>query len=189
MIAHLIARHPAMLADYEPDFDAMMSDPFVREGFELLERLGMGSDIEVLANGANQMVLTLWRRKGSPTYFAKTNLEALNYRFLRTSGDARFITSSLPPHFNTSERADGKEHIDDLLMPLSSTLAIEYGRAFASTSKPVEVPDEEVVRINAGYYLGVPLREKVLAGRESDLSAAREYAQRWKADALIRIAR
>ena len=189
LIAHFIARHPAMLADYEPDFDAMMGDPLVREGCELLEQLGMGGDIKVLANGANQMVLTLWRRKGSPTYFAKTNLEALNYRFLRTSGNARFITSSLPPHFNTSEKADGKEHIDDLLMPLSNTLAVEYGKTFASNSKPIEVSDEVVVRINAGYYLGVPLREKVLAGRESDLSDAREYAQRWKADALIRSAR
>lgn len=188
VIAHFIARHPAMLAEYEPDYDAMMSDPLVREGCELLEEHGMGSDIEVLANGANLMVLTLWRRKGSPTYFAKANLESLNYRFLKTSGDARFITSSLPPHFNTSERADGKEHIDDLLMPLSSTLAVEYGKSFASTSKPVEVSDEEVVRMNAGYYLGVPLREKVLAGRESDLSTARDYAQRWKASNLIRFA-
>ncbi len=189
LIAHFIARHPAMLADYEPDYDAMMSDPFVREGCQLLEQLGMGSDIEVLANGANQMVLTLWRRKGSPTYFAKTNLEALNFRFFKATGDVRFITSSLPPHFNTSERADGKDHIDDLLMPLSDTLAVEYGRTFASTSKPIGVQDEEVVRINAGYYLGVPLREKVLAGRESDLSAAREYAQGWKAAALIRAVR
>lgn len=189
LIAHFIARHPAMLADFEPDYDAMMGDPFVREGCELLEQLGMGGDIEVLANGANKMVLTLWRRKGSPTYFAKTNLDSLNYRFLKTSGDARFVTSSLPPHFNTSERADGKEHIDDLVMPLSNMLAVEYGNTFTSSSKPMEVSDEEVVRINAGYYLGVPLREKILAGRETDLSAARKYAQRWRADNLIRFAR
>ncbi len=31
LIGHLIARHPAMLEKYPPDYDVMMSDSFVRE--------------------------------------------------------------------------------------------------------------------------------------------------------------
>ena len=60
LVGHLIARHPAMLEGYEPDYDAMYGDPEVRWGCEVLAQAGMADEIEVLAQGANQMVLALY---------------------------------------------------------------------------------------------------------------------------------
>ncbi len=65
LVGHLIARHPAMLEGYEPDYDAMYGDPEVRWGCEVLAQAGMADEIEVLAQGANQMVLALSLRTTS----------------------------------------------------------------------------------------------------------------------------
>ena len=102
------------------------------------------------------MVLALWRCKGSPTYFAKSDLERLRCHFIRPQGEARFITSSLPPHFNTTLWKDGKYHIDDLTLPLSSTLAVVYSGAGPTKCDVLEVPDSTVVRLNSGYFVSEP---------------------------------
>lgn len=109
LVGHLIARHPAMLEGYEPDYDAMYGDPEVRWGCEVLAQAGMADEIEVLAQGANQMVLALWRCKGSPTCFAKSDLERLRCHFIRPQGEARFITSSLPPSAFQHDTSEGWE--------------------------------------------------------------------------------
>lgn len=183
LVGHLIARHPAMLANYEPGYDAMYSDPEVRWGCEVLAQAGMADEIEVLAHGANQMVLALWRCKGSPTYFAKSDLERLRCHFIRPQGEARFITSSLPPHFNTTLRKDGKYHIDDLTLPLSSTLAVVYSGAGPTKCDVLEVPDSTVVRLNSGYFVSEPACEQVVSGRREDLDQARIFAQRFRISA------
>ena len=183
LVGHLIARHPAMLANYEPGYDAMYSDPEVRWGCEVLAQAGMADEIEVLAHGANQMVLALWRCKGSPTYFAKSDLERLRCHFIRPQGEARFITSSLPPHFNTTLWKDGKYHIDDLTLPLSSTLAVVYSGAGPTKCDVLEVPDSTVVRLNSGYFVSEPACEQVVSGRREDLDQARIFAQRFRISA------
>lgn len=183
LVGHLIARHPAMLANYEPDYDAMYSDPEVRWGCEVLAQAGMADEIEVLAQGANQMVLALWRCKGSPTYFAKSDLERLRCHFIRPQGEARFITSSLPPHFNTTLWKDGKCHIDDLMLPLSPTLAVVYSGAGPTKYGVLEVPDSTVVRLNSGYFVSEPACEQVVSGRREDLDQARIFAQRFRISA------
>lgn len=185
LVGHLIARHPAMLEGYEPDYDAMYGDPEVRWGCEVLAQAGMADEIEVLAQGANQMVLALWRCKGSPTYFAKSDLERLRCHFIRPQGEARFITSSLPPHFNTTLRKDGKYHIDDLTLPLSSTLAVVYSGAGPMKSDVLEVPDSAVVRLNSGYFVSEPACEQVVSGRREDLDQARIFAQRFRISAAL----
>ncbi len=185
LVGHLIARHPAMLADYEPDYEAMYSDPEVRWGCEVLAQAGMADEIEVLAQGANQMVLALWRCKGSPTYFAKSDLERLRCHFIRPQGEARFITSSLPPHFNTTLQKDGKYHIDDLTLPLSSTLAVVYSDAGPTKCDVLKVPDSTVVRLNSGYFVSEPTCEQVVSGRREDLDQARILAQRFRISAAM----
>lgn len=185
LVGHLIARHPAMLADYEPDYEAMYSDPEVRWGCEVLAQAGMADEIEVLAQGANQMVLALWRCKGSPTYFAKSDLERLRCRLIRPQGEARFITSSLPPHFNTTLQKDGKYHIDDLTLPLSSTLAVVYSDAGPTKCDVLKVPDSTVVRLNSGYFVSEPTCEQVVSGRREDLDQARILAQRFRISAAM----
>lgn len=185
LVAHLIARHPAMLADYDPDYDAMYADPEVRWGFEILAQAGMADDIEVLARGANQMVLALWRCEGSPMYFAKNDLERLRCHFIRPLGESRFITSSLPPHFSSTLRKDGKYHIDDLTLPLSSTLAVVYSSEGPTTCKVFEAADDAVVRINAGYFVSGPACEQIVAGRKADLDQARALAQRFRINAVM----
>lgn len=185
LVGHLIARHPAILADYEPDYEAMYSDFEVRWGCEVLAQAGMADEIEVLAQGANQMVLALWRCKGSPTYFAKSDLERLRCHFIRPQGEARFITSSLPPHFNTTLQKDGKYHIDDLTLPLSSTLAVVYSDAGPTKRDVLKVPDSTVVRLNSGYFVSEPTCEQVVSGRREDLDQARILAQRFRISAAM----
>lgn len=178
LVGHLVARHPDMLDDNPPDQDALMSDPGVRAGYEILNEMGMGDEFDVLAQGADQMVLALWRRKGTPTYFIKNDLERLRYHFISPKGEARFITSSFPTLCNTTLREDGKEHIDDLMLPLSNTLAVVYDEEGPSSNMVVKVSDEYVIRRNAGHFVSVPVREQILAGRERDLDNAMRYAQR-----------
>ncbi len=185
LVGHLIARHPAMLADYEPDYDAMYSDPEVRWGCEVLAQAGMAGEIEVLAQGANQMVLALWRCKGSPTYFAKNDLERLRCHFIRPQGEARFITSSLPPHFNSTLQKDGKYHIDDLTLPLSSALAVRYSNDGPTKCEIIEASDDSVIEINAGYFVSEPPCEQIVSGRKSDFDQAQAFAQRYRINAAM----
>lgn len=185
LVGHLIARHPAMLADYEPDYDAMYSDPEVRWGCEVLAQAGMAGEIEVLAQGANQMVLALWRCKGSPTYFAKNDLERLRCCFIRSQGEARFITSSLPPHFNSTLQKDGKYNIDDLTLPLSSALAVRYSNDGPTKCEIIEASDDSVIEINAGYFVSEPPCEQIVSGRKSDLDQAQAFAQRYRINAAM----
>lgn len=174
-----------MLADYEPDYDAMYSDPEVRWGCEVLAQAGMAGEIEVLAQGANQMVLALWRCKGSPTYFAKNDLERLRCCFIRPQGEARFITSSLPPHFNSTLQKDGKYHIDDLTLPLSSALAVRYSNDGPTKCEIIEASDDSVIEINAGYFVSEPPCEQIVSGRKSDLDQAQAFAQRYRINAAM----
>lgn len=185
LVGHLIARHPAMLADHEPDYEAMYSDPEVRWGCEVLAQAGMADEIEVLAHGANQMVLALWRCKGSPTYFAKNDLERLRCHFIRPQGEARFITSSLPPHFNSTLEEDGKYHIDDLTLPLSSALAVRYSNDGSTKCEIIEASDDSVIEINAGYFVSEPPCEQIVSGRKADLDQAQAFAQRLRINAAI----
>ena len=185
LVGHLIARHPAMLADYEPDYDAMYNDPEVRWGCEVLAQAGMAEEIEVLAKGANQMVLALWLCKGSPTYFAKNDLERLRCCFIRPQGEARFITSSLPPHFNSTLQKDGKYHIDDLTLPLSSALAVRYSNDGPTKCEIIEASDDSVIEINAGYFVSEPPCEQIVSGRKSDLDQAQAFAQRYRINAAM----
>lgn len=185
LVGHLIARHPAMLADYEPDYEAMYSDPEVRWGCEVLAQAGMADEIEVLAHGANQMVLALWRCKGSPTYFAKNDLERLRCHFIKPQGEARFITSSLPPHFNSTLQEDGKYHIDDLTLPLSSALAVRYSNDGPTKCEIIEASDDSVIEINAGYFVSEPPCEQIVSGRKVDLDQAQAFAQRFRINAAI----
>lgn len=178
LVGHLVSRHPDMLEENPPDQDVLMSDPEVREGCEILTQMGMEDEIDVLARGADQMVLALWRRKGTPTYFIKHDLERLHYHFIRPSGDARFITSSFPALCNTTMWDDGKEHIDDLMLPLSRDLAIVYDQEGPSSNMVVGVSNEYIIHRNAGHLVSEPIREQVVAGREKDLDDAMRYAQR-----------
>lgn len=185
LVGHLIARNPAMLADYEPDYDAMYSDPEVRWGFEVLTQAGMADEIEVLAQGANQMVLALWRCKGSPMYFIKNDLERLRCHFIKPQEKARFITSSFPPHFNTTLREDGKYHIDDLTLPLSSTLAVVYSSEGPTKCEVLKISDDSVIKLNAGYFVSRPACEQAVSGRREDLDQARSYAQRFQINTVM----
>lgn len=185
LVGHLIARHPAMLAGYEPDYDAMYSDPEVRWGCEVLAQAGMADEIEVLAQGANQMVLALWRCKGSPTYFARNGLERLRCCFIRPQGEARFITSSLPPHFNSTPQKDGKYHIDNLTLPLSPTLAVVYSGDGPTKCEIYQVSDDSVIEINAGYFVSEPACEQIVSGRKADLDQARAFVQRLRINAAM----
>lgn len=183
LVGHLIARHPTMLEGYEPDYDAMYGDPEVRWGCEVLAQAGMADEIEVLAQGANQMVLALWRCKGSPTYFAKNDLERLRCHFIKPQGEARFITSSLPPHFNSTLQKDGKYHIDDLTLPLSSVLAVRYSDDGPTKCEIIEASDDSVIEINAGYFVSEPPCEQIVSGRKVDLDQAQAFAQRFRINA------
>lgn len=178
LIAHFLARHPTMKDDSPPDYETLFSDPEVRAGCETLVAMGMEDEIEVLANGANQMVLALWQRKGTPTYFAMKDLEKFRCTFIRPEGDARFITSSLPPHFNTSLRSDGKYHFDDLMFPISSTLGVLFDDDGLGKNMVRSIPDDYVVRFNAGYFVSEPICEQIVAGRKQDLDQAKHFIMR-----------
>lgn len=185
LVGHLIARHPAMLADCEPDYNTLYSDPEVRRGCEFLAQAGMADEIEVLVQGANQMVLALWRCKGSATYFAKNDLNRLHCHFIRPQEEARFLTSSLPPHFSTTLREDGKYHIDNLTLPLSSTLAVVYSSEGPTKCEVLKISDDSIIELNAGYLVSGPAYEQVISGRRKDLDQARSYARRFHINAVM----
>lgn len=176
LIGNLIARHPVMLEDHEPDYATLMEDPDVKRDCEILEQLGMGNEIGALARGANQMVLALWRRKNTPTNYIQEDLKKLQCMFIKTGEEARFITSSLPPHLSVSIWEDGDYHLDYLALPLSSTFAVIYSKNGSRKSKIRKISDEEVIGLNADYFISEPTREQILSGRKEDLQQARKLA-------------